>query len=118
MTQRFYKEPTGQWYIDLPAYIEQGGSKAALQMVAGADTMLDLLSENGNEVTLEVDTTHIPGYTCALIKAQEASYDGDSGCDYYAVLPEQPGKADVWLCQVTKYVFDNRYPDAIFIKLV
>ena len=48
----FYKE-NGTWYIDLPEFLEAGlGTKANLMMVAGADTLLDELSDNGNRVTL------------------------------------------------------------------
>jgi hypothetical protein len=48
-TYRFIKEGT-EWYIDLPEYIENGGSKGDLQMVEGADTMLDIISAGGDEV--------------------------------------------------------------------
>jgi len=37
----FYKETTGEWYIDLPDY---PGPKEDLQMVLGADKMLDPIS--------------------------------------------------------------------------
>jgi hypothetical protein len=33
-TYSFYKE-NQKWYIDFPAYMEHGGAKADLQMVAG-----------------------------------------------------------------------------------
>ena len=53
MIKRFYKE-NSIWYIDLPEFLEEGmGSKANLMMVDGADTLLDILSNNGSEVTLE-----------------------------------------------------------------
>ena len=45
-THRFYKEEHGGWYIDLPAYLEQGGAKGDLAMVAGADTMLDIMARS------------------------------------------------------------------------
>ena len=40
------------WYIDLPEFIEQGGSIGDLQMIDGADTMLDIIS--GNKETVSV----------------------------------------------------------------
>lgn len=40
---RFVREDNS-WYIDLPEYIEQGGSKGDLEMVSGADTMLDIIA--------------------------------------------------------------------------
>jgi len=51
---RFVHEESG-WYIDLPEYLEQGGSKGDLQMVSGADTMLDIIAGKENQVTLEID---------------------------------------------------------------
>jgi hypothetical protein len=58
MKKRFYKE-NEIWYIDLPEFLERGlGSKANLMMVDGSDNLLDILSENSNEVTVEF--SHIP----------------------------------------------------------
>ena len=48
---RFVREGMG-WYIDLPEYLLQGGDKGDLQMVSGADTMLDIIAEEKSEVTL------------------------------------------------------------------
>ena len=39
---KFYKEETGRWYVDLP---EWEGEKAELEMVLGADTFLEILSQ-------------------------------------------------------------------------
>lgn len=44
----FYKDSTG-WFIDLPDY---PGEKWDLQMVAGADKMLDVLSKGSDLVTI------------------------------------------------------------------
>ena len=50
---RFNKED-GKWYIDLPDWT---GTKGELQMVGGADTLLDVLdTNNNNKVYVEVDT--------------------------------------------------------------
>ena len=37
---KFNKESNGKWYIDLPKW---KGKKSALQMVCGADKLLDLI---------------------------------------------------------------------------
>jgi hypothetical protein len=61
MTQhRFIKEGSS-WYIDLPEYLEQGGSKDDLQMISGADTMLDIIAGDADEVTLQMDTEPFRG---------------------------------------------------------
>ena len=57
---RFVRE-SGGWYIDLPEYLEQGGSKGDLAMVAGADTMLDIIAGTGDEVILQISTQPFRG---------------------------------------------------------
>ena len=54
-THRFYKDGTS-WYIDLPAYLEQGGTKGDLQMVDGADKMLAIVAEGKSDVVLQIAT--------------------------------------------------------------
>ena len=65
-TYSFYKE-NQKWYIDFPAYVEHGGAKADLQMVAGADKMLDKLS-NGKKVTLNFSDAPLAGASIKLKK--------------------------------------------------
>ena len=43
-TYKFVKE-SRDWYIELPEFLENGGSKGDLQMVEGTDTLLDIISE-------------------------------------------------------------------------
>ena len=50
LTMRFYKEDW-TWYADVNG---QASPKAMLLMVDGADTFLDYLSNNGDEVTLDL----------------------------------------------------------------
>jgi len=57
---RFIKED-GKWYIDLPVYLYQGGRKGDLQMVEGADTMLDIISGHKDEVALALDRNKFEG---------------------------------------------------------
>ena len=55
-TLSFYKE-NKLWYADLPDFLALGlGTKANLLMVDGADTFLDLLSNNGTRVTVKLST--------------------------------------------------------------
>ena len=56
----FIKEPSG-WYIDLPEFIEQGGSKGDLAMVEGADTMLDIIAKGNSKVTLAIEEVFFNG---------------------------------------------------------
>jgi hypothetical protein len=43
-TYRFIKTRP-EWYIDLPEFIEQGGSEGDLQMVEGADNMQQMMAK-------------------------------------------------------------------------
>ena len=57
---RFIREGN-EWFIDLPEFLAQGGSKADLQMVSGADTMLDIIAGNDADVNIKMDTESYEG---------------------------------------------------------
>jgi len=52
---KFIKEDTGKWYVDLP---EWEGEKWELEMVCGADTMLDLISQGEDNAYLTLSLEH------------------------------------------------------------
>lgn len=123
---RFIKE-VGLWYADLPEFLEQGlGTKNNLLMVDGADTFLDLLSQNGEEVTLDICETEFACYQAKLGKiswGKNQELLDDVGHEpveygaYYEVneLNETAFSHRLWLCPVTEYVF-GRYPSEIWVK--
>lgn len=124
-TRQFYKDLDGRWYIDLPEYIKAGvGTKGNLQMVAGADTWLDKLSNNTDEVTLTFSNQFFEGCQDQMIQSLIA-YGGaamieltkdelDTGMWYTTTAGHE-----LWLCPVTKYVFgSNYYPSIIFYSIV
>src|SRR6187551_795017 len=97
-TYKFIK--TGRdWYIDLPEYIEQGGSIGDLQMVDGADKMLDMMAEGKNSVTLTEKCDPYIGGGYYIMK----QYEG------------QEINRTMWLCQVTEFVFGD-IPPLIFVR--
>jgi hypothetical protein len=112
-TYRFIKEGR-DWYIDLPEYLENGGSKADLQMVEGADKMLDYISEGKNTVMLSIDRITFTGSDeLRLIERCDPFVGGG-----YYNLQTFEGKElnqTMWLCAVTEYVFGD-LPEQIFIK--
>ena len=109
----FNKEYSG-WYIDLPDYIAQGGSKGDLAMVAGADDMLDVLAEGGDRVTLSIDTKPFEGADeLELIELCEPSIGGG-----YYLMQHYAGteiKKRMWLCDVTLFVFGDM-PSHIYVR--
>ncbi len=116
MVMRQYKFiKTGkEWYVDLPEYLEQGGSMGDLQMVEGADAMLDFIAGVENEVFLYIDREHFQGSDRLELREKCEPYIGGG----YYFLKEYNGKAinqTLWLCQVTEFVFGD-IPDQLFIK--
>lgn len=120
---RFYKEScpiTGErkWFIDLKWF---PFSKKLLEMVAGADELLDILSEGEKEVTLQIDTYPIPFYDGKLVMYEKVEdYNLWSGRFYQGQVGFENDKTFVdviWLCPVTLWVF-LKYPKQIYYKKV
>jgi len=110
---RFVREGM-EWYIDLPEYLAQGGDKGDLQMISGADTMLDIIAETENEVTLQINTEFFDGAD-ELVLTELC--DPILGGGYYHMkkFENKSVNKDLWLCDVTRFVFGN-IPDRIYIK--
>lgn len=107
---KFYKEYDGRWYIDLPNWL---GNKEDLEMVCGADTMLDYIADSMDYVNLGVSEAYFDG-------SDELKYIGladDLGNGAYYRLDTYKGisiELDMWLCDVTKFVF-GYFPSSIYI---
>jgi hypothetical protein len=100
---RFKKEENGRWYVVLPWF---PGPKAALEMVQGADTFLDLLSNGSTNVRLKVGE-YATSEMMTLTKYQDSQIDGA----YYETMVD--GKLHrMWLCGVTEFVF-GKMPQTI-----
>ena len=103
----FYKEDN-KWYIDFPQYIANGGQKSDLLMVAGADKMLDVLSDNTDNITLEFSAEKFDSPDIVLKK-----FIGDPWGATYTTNSKRVKV--VWLCNVTKVVMGN-HPERIYVK--
>lgn len=100
-TFRFYKTASGRWYIDLP---EWTGSIDDLEMVEGADTMLDKVSGYTNECHLEMSDEHFE--EADVIRLVTDLSDSIGGGDY--IMESYKGDTvnhEMWLCAVTVEVF-------------
>lgn len=112
-TYMFVKEGN-EWFIDLPEYLEGGGSKGDLQMVEGADTMLDLMAERGTTVVLNMSEEPFEGADVLVLTEK---CDPAIGGGFY-LMETYNGKTvnqRMWLCQVTEFVF-GKLPERIFVK--
>lgn len=109
---KFYKTEEAEWFIDLPDYINNGGFIEELQMVAGADLMLDILSNYGEEVNLLISTEEFEG--CEKLIKSEWQLCTSGAC--YDLISQSDIPLPIWLCDVTKYVFGN-FPEVIYFKV-
>lgn len=109
-TYRFYKENGTTWYADIP---EWTGSKEELMMVAGADTMLDVLSNRGIEIDLDISKKNFPGaMSLELLRVGQ-----NEGGGYYRMMRNgHEIMPELWLCDVTKFVFNGPMPEVIYIR--
>lgn len=117
----FEQDPDGRWYIVFPGWPLD---RSHLQMVAGADDMLDLL-----------DTSHEHLVKVSVIPAKEkAAHEGYfqltciksslSGGAFYTAQglegwgdPHAIREKELWLCPVTLCVLGH-YPKYIYVKKI
>jgi hypothetical protein len=111
---RFYKEHPNNWYVDIPGW---PGFKASLRMIAGADTLLDHLSKDQNEITINL--SEMPFENSSHLKRVKINTginplsNFENGADYvFKELNDLP----VWLCNVTKYVY-GYFPENIYFSI-
>lgn len=105
----------GKWFVHLPNY---PGHYSDLEMVLGADVMCDLIDthDTGNIAVTASDEPFdsifsTRGYILDFVNSTTSNGEQD-GANYR--LREY--KLDVWLCNVTKYVF-GEFPATIYIRL-
>ena len=101
-----FNKEEGKWYIDLPEWQD---SKSALQMVAGADILLDELSNFQTSVQLSISSKEQPADYTTLKKMMNTPVTG--GALYHL------GLKPIWLCDVTKFVF-GEFPQKIHFKVI
>lgn len=112
----FTKESNNRWYVDFPNWPL---SHDNLEMVAGADDLLDILNNNTNHVSLQVYTKRPKEYNVELKKTHSALAEGA----FYTVetplqgweRPNSVRRKQLWLCPVTLTVL-GQYPQQIYIK--
>lgn len=112
---RFYKE-TNKWYVDLPDWIESGGTKEDCEMVIGADEWLDQLSKGSENITLRVSDDVILDSKLTLLAPEDLPQelvDLDLGGGFY----QTDTGHTMWLCDVTIFVF-YKMPNEIYYEII
>lgn len=100
---------SGKWFVDIP----WDGDINDLQMVSGADTLLDCYNADGSGFVtcklLEVDDK--PNNGCRVTYLKKLS-ETEYGATYS--VDDEHYRGDIWLCPVLKYVL-GEYPDSFEI---
>ena len=100
------------WFADVPNWQD---SLEELQMVAGADTLLEELAKGKKVVSTTISNQPLDDASVILRKVKENTYGGGADYKVDAAGLDMNGQP-VWLCGVTKFVF-GAHPDAIYIKV-
>lgn len=112
MKLTFEKEESNEWYIVLP---EWTGDKADLQMVCGADTLLDIISEGNSLVSINVEIEISNAYGFLKFVLDKKHDTPEIGGAMYYISSFYEDNFDMWLCDVTRFVFDGELPSTIYI---
>ncbi len=110
-TFRFYKTAEGRWYLDLPDW---GGNIDDLEMVEGADTMLDRVSGYTNECNLVMSDEPFEG-SDRLMLVEDLTSSVGGGNYVMETHRGEPINHPMWLCEVTTYVF-HELPSVIYLS--
>ena len=118
MTRTLDFHKIGQsWYADVPGW---EGNLEDLEMVMGADVLLDVLSNRGRFIRIQVSNQELPD--SIHLHSNGEIYEGTE----YAVIGKVPceiGTIDtVWLCQVNNFFWggseDDMVPEDIYFKVI
>lgn len=104
----------GKWQLHFSNYTFREGGNADVELTDGAGSMLNLLSEGDNELILVFDKKPFKGADeIELLQTCEPFLNGG-----YYLLRRYGGKEinyEMWLSDVTKYVFGET-PEKIYFK--
>lgn len=104
---KFNKLSSNRWYAEVDDW---PGDFEDLQMIFGADTLLDKLSDGKDYVKLAIYADEIPNkFTVMLNKYNEDKEGAYYMQRYYGDIPES-----VFICNVTEFVL-GYFPDTIYI---
>lgn len=111
----FEKDPDNRWYVILPNY---PGDRSDLEMVSGADELLDILSNyQTNRVKLDVSERILDREDYDVVID---NYKHDDPGDYVAtIINNDSGDysyLNIWLCPVLQFVY-GYYPDTLYMKV-
>lgn len=106
----FTKERNNRWYVDFPNWPL---SHDHLEMVAGADDLLDILNDGSDHVKLMVSTKEME--RCIVLNKEKSGLTKGAFYTVETRLRDWAPKKKLWLCPVTLTVLGH-YPQKIYFK--
>lgn len=106
----FEKFDDGRWYVVLP---EWTGDQEDLEMVDGADKLLDNVTQDGFTARMEFYFDEEPAKSDDYVKCDLIDHNDWGGT--YKPKPNQFYNDTFWLCNVTHYVC-GEHPEVLWIK--
>ena len=106
-----FKKLASKWFVELDDW---DGDINDLEMVNGADLLLEIFAQKlkTDKLTMKV-WTQKPDEPCGKLQMIHHDQDGATyqveHCAFY--------NSTVWLCNVTKFVFDGSHPGTIYFKI-
>lgn len=100
---------SGKWYAVVP---EWTGDKADLQMVCGADTLLDMINMSlGEPNTINLDIYVDDEFSIDIFEGsfKLIKEGGDEGGGWYIGRYKDQVVPELWLCEVLRFIF-NKIP--------
>ena len=98
------RNESGEWVFD-----DKAKGLQREPFVAGADTMIEELSNGSDNVTIRFSRTQFPGQGVELSK-QRHEFEG-------AWYTDSNGR-ECWLCGATKLYFGGEHPDKIYVQVL
>lgn len=105
----FERFDDGSWYVIFPEY---EGDQDDLEMVNGADKMLDALTEDNLYVSLNVSTVDEFMFPFILELQSHDAYGA-----YYNVIDCPEYNGTIWLCNVT-HDFFGEHPEKLYCSII
>lgn len=106
----FERFENGRWYVVFPEY---EGDQADLEMVEGADRMLDALTEDGLYSTWNVELEEPSSGEYFTLEMEAHDEDGA----FYSVINCPQFEGTVWLCNVVHEFFGD-HPERIYCSVI
>lgn len=103
----FEKEGDGRWFVVLPDYT---GPRNDLEMVAGADKLLDFLSGGASTLAMRVSNDTPLGEKLVL---KDVCDPEEGGGAWYKYMDN----VDLWLCNVMLFVFSH-FPRTVYFDVL